>query len=719
MKVLTGPVVGTVCPEFARFLIEVDAPCELVLTLRPKDKAKDQALHAEWTRTAGAKARPFCPVVFVVTNLRRGTAYAYEVKTAGGEPVAESVFYFPGEQENMRVLAVSCNALQQLRPGDVDMWNALLQDHDTEDGLKVDALYHIGDQIYEYAHEVHARGTEYIEHVLKHGQISGAEMNKIDKRWSFNDCHDEWKIEAERDYTRAETYEIVTDMFKALHRWFWNHPATRRILSRVSNEMIYDDHDIRNGWGIFANDHVPDTVEYCTGRCAYRAYLEYQAQLFRDVYAMEAKTDVTGKEDRHYRLDYRLKKRGSAAIFMMDLRTARSFLYDKNYPYCGKEQLDVLKRVCADVSIRNLLIIGSVPLVLASNTKTNAGAMVDFTNDVRDQWAYWPHQKEHRQVLTTLFDWKRAKPNEHNLMLLGGDVHFAIHSYVYEVGSKIVASGTHKGKKFHKAPHEMPIKTQYSRRHHHPKFKRGMLLAEQVITSPITNEPNSGFQGWMLNVFAPRHLTLYGLCNLRHDFRAHRRNYAYLWCPSQPPGAGAASLNDPPPGDELVLAGTTLGMGAGTGTRRDDGPPSGATVQSEVERRVPGPSDEGPDDCHCWRYKFYIDRTPAHVVKKGTRVKKRLPRHKNIKEGQEVEKKVKSKPMKDYGTLGALGGSVLGVFPAIFSFVGKAVTSPFRVAFTKKTDLEYYEKKKLKEAQKTGRKPVVQTRLPDEVIVYP
>lgn len=59
------------------------------------------------------------------------------------------------------------------------MFGAMEREHDTPDGIKFDALYHIGDQIYEYAHEVQARTSDYIQLLLQHGQVSGKEMMDV------------------------------------------------------------------------------------------------------------------------------------------------------------------------------------------------------------------------------------------------------------------------------------------------------------------------------------------------------------------------------------------------------------------------------------------------------------------------------------------------------------------------------------------------------------
>src|SRR5207248_2424034 len=97
----------------------------------------------------------------------------------------------------------------------------------------------------------------------------------------------------------------------SLYRQSWNHGPQKTVMARVSNQMILDDHDIRNGWGILPEDRNPDTLEYQLGQCAHQVYQEYQVQLWRNI-------------DCHFHMDFRILRRGSSAIFLMDVRNSRT-----------------------------------------------------------------------------------------------------------------------------------------------------------------------------------------------------------------------------------------------------------------------------------------------------------------------------------------------------------------------------------------------------------
>jgi hypothetical protein len=54
------------------------------------------------------------------------------------------------------------------------------------------------------------------------------------------------------------------------------------------------------------------------------------------------------------------------------------------------------------------------------------------------------------------------------------------------------------------------------------------LLCQQIVTSPITNEPTLGITGWLQNVFVRDSFSLYSRFKVKHGKRLHKRNYAKI-----------------------------------------------------------------------------------------------------------------------------------------------------------------------------------------------
>lgn len=263
MKLITGPVVGEISAQRARVLLETSKDGVLLIELQ-----KQQAV-----RTVEVRVKAFRPVICLLRDLAPGEPCSYKVKTTQGEILYESSFRVPKGDEQLRVLVVSCNALHMLAKGDVDLWAEMLKKHAVEGGIAADLLFHIGDQVYEYANETWRRAREMLSCLQTgKGLAKGADLQK------HLIADDHIRLDPKKTYDMEKLKEIVTEMYRNLYRVAWNHPPTKRILSMVSNHMVLDDHDIRNGWGIRKEDHTPDTPEWVLGLCAHRAYQEYQVK---------------------------------------------------------------------------------------------------------------------------------------------------------------------------------------------------------------------------------------------------------------------------------------------------------------------------------------------------------------------------------------------------------------------------------------------------------
>lgn len=151
--------------------------------------------------------------------------------------------------------------------------------------------------------------------------------------------------------------------------------------------------------------------------------------------------------------------------------------------------MNALRALLSEPQIQHLMLVCSIPLVMGSELNTQAAALVDVTQDVRDQWATVENSGEHCEILHILANW--VKDGGKSVMLVGGDVHFGMHSIVTD--------------------------------------EIGAPLFEQVVTSPITNEPTTGITGLMQDVFAGKCFTLYKRFVVRHDDPIHKRNYALVW----------------------------------------------------------------------------------------------------------------------------------------------------------------------------------------------
>jgi alkaline phosphatase D len=468
MKIITGPVVGHVCTQRVRILLEFDEVSQVTI---------QTALMGEYVHKVLVQTVPYCPVIAEFQNFQPGT-YSYSVISKTGEVLAESMFTVPDPTKPIKLLVVSCNDLYSLKSSDTDMWAVMLQHHCTEGSMNVDMLLHIGDQIYEHTRKVWQRTFKYMTCIQAgQGTTHGSNLMNVDMTLGYLG---EWQAE-DRMYSMEEVKEIITELYRSLYRQAWNHPPLKEILSRVSNHMVLDDHDIRNGWGIIDFDRKPGTIEYTIGQCAHRAYQEYQAQLWRDL-------------DADYHVDHRTLIHMKTAIFLMDVRNPRTFCYQDDAPYIGAEQMLAFQALLQCKDIDNLMVVCSIPLIMGSETHTNIAAHFDVTFDVKDSWDEGRHRPEHAKVLNLLREWKLSKPGR-SLLLVGGDIHFALHSVITDID--------------------------------------GQFICSQVVTSPIATQPTKGIVGLIQDFFCGNQFVLYNQFHVEHTFQLHKRNYAEIQTSSE------------------------------------------------------------------------------------------------------------------------------------------------------------------------------------------
>lgn len=122
-----------------------------------------------------------------------------------------------------------------------------------------------------------------------------------------------------QDTTIAETEkdQKILQCYKKIYQETWSAPDLARVLANCSTLMLWDDHEIRNDWGTFAQDTDPTSTDYRIANIARTAYWQYQRQLWLDIFpeALVCKTGAaiidihcTVVETRNVPIPFNLKK---------------------------------------------------------------------------------------------------------------------------------------------------------------------------------------------------------------------------------------------------------------------------------------------------------------------------------------------------------------------------------------------------------------------------
>ncbi len=301
----------------------------------------------------------------------------------------------PDSPENLRLLFGSCQYPQHVAwDGDQGMSfvRLLLRHFDENPNKRPHAQIHLGDQIY------------------------------ADDHWK-EQLFLPWPGLRERHKARLASYSEVYDRF-------WRYPEWSELLRQAPACMMWDDHDVRDGWG--DNWH-----DFDNGQFKPAAWEKYQAAREALVlYQTQGNPPGQSKHDFQFNLDM-----GPVSIFVFDPRTYRCYQDPCDYHPFGPEQIARYRAWLAEKSEKAqvLLVVTSSPAVFIKRWRLDLAAYRltgfmrwmerflhwdGFDDDWRDQLACSLNQKARDAIVEGLADVLNDHPEgTKRAILVAGDVH--------------------------------------------------------------------------------------------------------------------------------------------------------------------------------------------------------------------------------------------------------------------------------------------------------
>jgi phosphodiesterase/alkaline phosphatase D-like protein len=249
-------------------------------------------------------------------------------------------------------------------------------------------------------------------------------------------------------YDRGE----AAAFFDAAYRAQFSVPPLVSARAELPSAMMWDDHEIRDGWGAQQDENTREGRELRWGehllaaRHHFVAWQSFRNPLRRDV-ELDDRARATPGHDltQSPELDFEAEWGASASFFVMDQRSARSAAAAR---VVSDAQLERLRRWLYRPRLcPTLLVLGSaMPLTqLRRPIELVEYLIAARWDDLRDSW--WSRQcrAQRDRILQLLHSFFRAHL-EHRLLILSGDVHF---SEVLELrdlegrvfGHEVVSSG--------------------------------------------------------------------------------------------------------------------------------------------------------------------------------------------------------------------------------------------------------------------------------------
>ena len=320
---------------------------------------------------------------------------------------SEWTFYIPATGESARLAYAACNgfssqtlAVETEHP--FVLWERLRQEHAA---APFSLLLMGGDQL-------------YADSVLG--------LNGV-KEWT------------EKSHTAMLAYRPSAQLLARLDRFYdelycerWSQPDTALMLASVPSVMMWDDHDIIDGWGSH-NDIPQGTPLY---RAIYRAARKH-FQLYqlrsaanRSLLDPAQLTPTTG----HYTLAFTF---ADFRFLVMDHRSERTLtcvMSDAHHRAVKTWLAAVPTPIAGDPPPAPVLALSAIPVVYRSFAALEATMEFtpwteEATDDVRDHWMAAQHRGERIRLLKNLF----ACPAP--VWLLSGDVHVGALGAIHDAAS--------------------------------------------------------------------------------------------------------------------------------------------------------------------------------------------------------------------------------------------------------------------------------------------
>lgn len=224
---------------------------------------------------------------------------------------------------------------------------------------------------------------------------------------------------------RTERIDIMKSWFRDIYRGYWGDLSLRKVLRNYPTYMIWDDHEIMDGWGSYTRKELSNELDTLweledTGK---------NLALAQDM--REAAGIVYGEYQHSHnpptpagQYDYAFEW-GPAAFYVLDMRGTRDY-NRKQDRILGEAQFARLEQWLAGLDLtrtKAVFVVSTVPVVHASSFIIN---FLDLTllglkDDMRDAWEHDSNQAERDKLLDAVFAFSNTSGCP--LTFLSGDVH--------------------------------------------------------------------------------------------------------------------------------------------------------------------------------------------------------------------------------------------------------------------------------------------------------
>jgi len=231
--------------------------------------------------------------------------------------------------------------------------------------------------------------------------------------------------------------EAMLSWYRDIYRGYWGFPQLKEIFSQCPTYMIWDDHELADGWGSFVfkkntkqdrmNEIFPDWKEngltYQTCQTLLKNMEDCAKQVYRE-YQHSHNPDTPAGSNQY---DYEIAVNGTA-VYFLDGRGNRD-INRASHKILGEEQLARFGKWLKKLDPAEtpfVFVVSAVPLMHLkskfANAKNDLVEKFNLEDDLLDAWENDEHDVERKELVKLLF---AAAARGLKVSILSGDVHIS------------------------------------------------------------------------------------------------------------------------------------------------------------------------------------------------------------------------------------------------------------------------------------------------------
>ena len=341
-----------------------------------------------------------------------GATVTYRIEIDGAIATSKTAevewqFYQPGKNEKPKLAYASCNGFSDLKLMNTTerpyaLWDQLLGMHETR---PFSALLMGGDQVY------------------------------ADSIWTVVPTLKEWNALPLQEKVKRKPSKL---MINQLDRFYcelycerWQQASVARAFASIPSVMMWDDHDIIDGWGSF-----PSNLQECAVMQAIYTAAAKHFELFQLRSIADNKSSIaTQKPAVHYGLGFRFRDHTILALDNRSQRTIEQVM--------DKAQWSDLNSYLDTIGTGDLLLMTAVPVIYRDFSFVEKAFDAtpweeELSDDLKDHWRAREHQGERARLIMRLL--ANARKRKGRTVLLSGDVHIGCLGVVKDSSEKTIVT---------------------------------------------------------------------------------------------------------------------------------------------------------------------------------------------------------------------------------------------------------------------------------------